>query len=40
MEQVIAVNNVSYLDRADIQLSTLYRIIEQGFNRKIELSIR
>ena len=25
--------------RADIQLSTLYRIIEQGFNRKLEFSI-
>jgi HTH-type transcriptional regulator / antitoxin HipB len=26
--------------RADIQLSTLYRLIEQGLNRKLELSIR
>ena len=26
--------------RADIQLSTLFRIIEQGFNRKLELSIQ
>ena len=26
--------------RADIQLSTLYRIIEQGFNRKLEFSIK
>ena len=25
--------------RADIQLSTLYRLIEQGLNRKLELSI-
>ena len=25
--------------RADIQLSTLYRFIEQGLNRKLELSI-
>lgn len=34
----------SYISRienghADIQLSTLYRLIEQGFNRKLELSI-
>jgi len=26
--------------RADIQLSTLYRLIEQGLNRKLELTIR
>lgn len=26
--------------RADIQLSTLYRLIEQGLNKKLELSIR
>ena len=26
--------------RADIQLSTLYRLIEQGLNRKLELIIR
>jgi HTH-type transcriptional regulator / antitoxin HipB len=26
--------------RADIQLSTLYKLIEQGLNRKLELSIR
>jgi HTH-type transcriptional regulator / antitoxin HipB len=25
--------------RADIQLSTLYRLIEQGLNRKLELTI-
>ena len=25
--------------RADIQLSTLYRLIEQGLNKKLELSI-
>lgn len=25
--------------RADIQLSTLYKLIEQGLNRKLELSI-
>jgi HTH-type transcriptional regulator / antitoxin HipB len=25
--------------RADIQLSTLYRLIEQGLNRKLQLSI-
>jgi DNA-binding XRE family transcriptional regulator len=25
--------------RADIQLSTLYRLVEQGLNRKLELSI-
>jgi DNA-binding XRE family transcriptional regulator len=35
----------SYISRiengkADIQLSTLYRLIEQGLNRKLELSIR
>jgi len=35
----------SYISRienghTDIQLSTLYRIIEQGFNRKLEFSIR
>lgn len=34
----------SYISRiengkADIQLSTLYRLIEQGLNRKLELSI-
>lgn len=34
----------SYISRienghADIQLSTLYRIIEQGFNRKLEFTI-
>lgn len=34
----------SYISRienghADIQLSTLYRLIEQGFNRKLEFSI-
>jgi len=26
--------------RADIQLSTLYKLIEQGLNRKLELYIR
>lgn len=26
--------------RADIQLSTLYRLIEQGLNRKLELTIK
>ena len=26
--------------RADIQLSTLYRLIEQGLNKKLEMSIR
>jgi DNA-binding XRE family transcriptional regulator len=26
--------------RADIQLSTLFKLIEQGFNRKLELNIR
>lgn len=26
--------------RADIQLSTLYRLVEQGLNRKLELSIQ
>ena len=35
----------SYISRiengkADIQLSTLYRLIEQGLNRKLELSIK
>jgi len=35
----------SYISRiengkADIQLSTLYRLIEQGLNRKLELTIR
>jgi len=35
----------SYISRienghADIQLSTLYKLIEQGFNRKLVLSIR
>ena len=25
--------------RADIQLSTLYRLIEQGLNRKLKLTI-
>lgn len=35
----------SYISRiengkSDIQLSTLYRLIEQGLNRKLELSIR
>lgn len=35
----------SYISRienghADIQLSTLYKLIEQGLNRKLELSIR
>ena len=35
----------SYISRienghADIQLSTLYRLIEQGFNRKLEFTIR
>ena len=35
----------SYISRienghADIQLSTLYRLVEQGLNRKLELAIR
>jgi ribosome-binding protein aMBF1 (putative translation factor) len=35
----------SYISRienghADIQLSTLFRLIEQGFNKKLELAIR
>ena len=37
-------NKKSYISRiengkADIQLSTLYRLIEQGLNRKLKLSI-